>query len=63
MFSSGQLVFAACFIVVFVVAMAFAYRKDKGMHQQFFSGGTRNILLAFLLFVLLMFAMKFLLKH
>lgn len=28
-FSKGQLIFAACFVIVFIIGMLWAYRKDK----------------------------------
>ncbi|AWA31502.1 hypothetical protein HYN48_11820 [Flavobacterium magnum] len=62
MFTQGQLIFAACFFVAFVVAMIYAYRKDIVMHRQFYKGNYK-ILLGFLLFIGLLFVIKIYLKH
>lgn len=62
MFSQGQLVFAACFFVAFVIGMVIAYRKDKGLHQVFYKGNYK-ILLGFLAFIALLFVIKFTMKR
>jgi glycerol uptake facilitator-like aquaporin len=33
MFSSGQLIFAGCFVLAFVALMIWSYAKDKKRHQ------------------------------
>ena len=33
MFSSGQLIFAALFAIVFTIAMVYTYRKDLKLHK------------------------------
>lgn len=62
MFSSGQWVFAGLFVVGFVLAMIFAYRKDKPLHQKFYQGSSW-ILVGFILFIALLFAIKLIFKH
>ncbi|MES2484882.1 MAG: hypothetical protein V4581_02895 [Bacteroidota bacterium] len=47
MFTQGQLIFALCFIVVFVGVMIYAYRKDLALHKKYYKG-SYWILLAFL---------------
>ena len=61
MFSTGQLVFAACFVVVFVVALIFMYRKDGVLHKKYYKGSYR-ILLVFLAFIAMLFLIKYLTK-
>jgi len=61
MFSTGQLVFAACFVVVFVAVMIYVYRKDMVLHKKYYRGSYR-ILLAFLAFIALLFVIKYLTK-
>jgi hypothetical protein len=63
MFTKGQLVFAGFFVVIFITAIAFSYRKDKRLHAIFYPGGSRKILIGFLLFVVLLFVLKFVLKE
>ncbi len=62
MFSKGQWVFAGFFVVVFVVAMIYAYGKDKMLHKEFYKGNYK-ILLGFLLFIAFLFFIKFYFKH
>jgi threonine/homoserine/homoserine lactone efflux protein len=62
MFTTGQLIFAGFFIVVFVIAMIYAYGKDKALHNKFYKGNYK-ILLGFFGFILLLFLIKIFLKH
>jgi len=57
MFTTGQLIFAACFIVVFVGVMIFAYRKDLALHKRYYKG-SYWILLTFLAFIAVLFIIK-----
>jgi hypothetical protein len=62
MFTTSQLVFAALFFVAFVIAAYFAYGKDKALHQKVYKGSYK-ILLGFLIFIALLFVIKFVRKH
>lgn len=62
MFSQGQWIFAGCFLVAFIIGMIIAYRKDKSLHRIFYKGNYQ-VLLAFLLFVALLFLIKFTMKR
>jgi len=62
MFSQGQLIFAACFFVAFVIAIIYAYRKDVLLHRRFYKGNYK-ILIGFLLFIGILFLIKIFLKH
>lgn len=62
MFSSGQLIFGACFFVAFVILISFMYRKDKLLHRKNYKG-VKWILVGFLAFFLLLLAIKFGLKE
>jgi len=61
MFTTGQWIFAAFFVVAFVVLMLFSYKKDKALHKKYYKGSV-YILLGFLAFVLILFLMKTFLK-
>ncbi|KGO93046.1 hypothetical protein [Flavobacterium subsaxonicum] len=61
MFTSGQLYFAGSFIVVFVIAMIYVYRKDLALHKKYYKG-SYWILIAFLSFIAALFVVKFLTK-
>ncbi|MCM0668040.1 hypothetical protein OD917_01110 [Flavobacterium sp. SH_e] len=62
MFSQGQIQFGICFFIVFVIIMIFAYRKDLKLHKVFYKGNYK-VLLAFLLFIVLLFVIKIFLKR
>jgi hypothetical protein len=62
MFSTGQIYFAVFFILTFVITMIAVYRKDlKGMKP--FYKGTYWILIGFLIFIGLLFLIKFVMKE
>lgn len=60
-FSTGQLIFAGLFFVVFVAVIIFSYRKDLKLHRKNYSG-TLYILGGFIAFILLLFVIKHFLK-
>lgn len=62
MFSQGQWIFAGLFLAVFVIASIYVYRKDKGLHSQYYKGSYK-VLIGFLLFVVFLFIMKNFLRH
>lgn len=62
MFSQGQLIFAVCFFIAFVIVMIFAYRKDLALHK-IFDKGNYKVLLTFLLFIVILFVIKFFFKR
>ncbi|KFF05381.1 hypothetical protein [Flavobacterium reichenbachii] len=62
MFSQGQLIFAVCFLISFIIVMIFAYRKDLALHKIFYKGNYK-VLLVFLLFIALLFLIKFFFKR
>ncbi|AEH00116.1 hypothetical protein Lacal_0263 [Lacinutrix sp. 5H-3-7-4] len=60
MFSTGQLIFAICFAMVFISFIIYTYRKDINIHRQHYRG-VFWVLLAFVGFIGLIAAIKFLL--
>ncbi|TGD57887.1 hypothetical protein E4635_07705 [Flavobacterium humi] len=62
MFSQGQLIFAAVFVVCFIAIIVFSYRKDLKLHKQYYKGSVW-ILIAFLLFIAILFAIKSIMKE
>ena len=62
LFTSGQIKFAIFFVIIFVVAMIYAYRKDIQLHRQFYKGNYK-ILIGFILFIIMLFVIKKFLKH
>lgn len=59
MFSKGQLIFAILFAVVFGVVIFSSYRKDKRLHTKNYKG-VKWVAIGFLLFISLLFGIKFL---
>ena len=62
MFSQGQLIFGLSFFIAFVIVMIFAYRKDLALHKVFYKGNYK-VLLVFLLFIAILFVIKFFFKR
>jgi hypothetical protein len=57
MFSTGQLIFAAFFVIVFTVVMVYAYQKDLQLHKRYYKGSLR-ILAVFILFIITIVIIK-----
>ena len=62
MFSQGQLLFALCFFIAFVITMIIAYRKDIKTHKLFYKGNYK-ILIGFFIFIGILFLIKIFFKH
>lgn len=62
MFTTGQLIFAICFVIAFAIVMIFAYKRDKKLHKKHYRGSLW-ILVGFLVFVGLLLMAKWLLKQ
>lgn len=58
MFTTGQLIFAILFFIAFVIIIGYQYRKDLKLHKKYYKG-TIWILLAFIGFIGLIAAIKF----
>ncbi len=61
MFSTGQLIFAILFAIAFVIIIVFSYKKDKKLHKKYYKGSAW-VLVGFIVFVLLLMAIKTYLK-
>jgi len=61
MFSQGQFVFAGFFVIAFIILMIFSYRKDIKLHRKYYKGSL-FILIGFIVFIVLLFALKTVLK-
>lgn len=62
MFTNGQWTFAALFLIAFVIIMIFSYRKDIGIHKRFYKGSYK-VLIAFFIFIVMLFIIKIFLKR
>lgn len=61
MFSKGQIIFGVLFFIVFAIVIGYTYRKDLKLHKRFYSGSIW-ILFAFIGFIGLIAAIKFVFK-
>lgn len=61
MFSTGQFVFVAFFIIAFIVLIFISYKKDASLHRKEYKGA-KWVLLGFIAFVILLFVIKYTLK-
>ena len=57
MFSSGQWAFVIFFIIAFITAMLFAYRRDLKVHRKHYKGSFW-VLLGFLVFMTILVLIK-----
>ena len=62
MFSQGQIIFGIGFFIAFVAVMIVMYRKDLKMHHTYYKGSLW-VLLALISFVIILFSIKYILKH
>jgi len=62
MFSTGQLVFAISFIIVFSIVITLTYKKDKKLHSKNYKG-VKWVGIIFMIFLLILFLIKYLLKN
>lgn len=61
MFTSGQWVVAILFFVAFVMVMIYSYAKDKALHKKYYKGAIW-VLVGFIVFILLLFFIKYFIK-
>lgn len=58
MLTTGKMIFAAIFVVVFVVAMLWAYRKDSFINKIHFKGSPKILVITILVLLLLFIYVK-----
>jgi hypothetical membrane protein len=57
-FSRGQIFFAIFFVIVFIIGIAWAYRKDYQRNKKYFKGTSIIIITILLVYFLFWFAVK-----
>ena len=57
MFTKGQLIFALLFVVVFIAALVYTYKKDLKLHKKYYRGSIW-VLIAFIAFILMIVVIK-----
>ncbi|MEZ4802334.1 MAG: hypothetical protein R2797_06140 [Gelidibacter sp.] len=58
MFTKGQLIFAILFLVAFVSALIYTYRKDLKLHRKYYKGSVW-VLIAFISFIIFIAFIKY----
>jgi hypothetical protein len=58
MFTTGEIVFAVSFFVVFVVVMLWSYKKDSISDKIHFKGASKTLLIIILVFLFLILYVK-----
>lgn len=58
MFTTGQIIFAILFLIVFVAAMLWSYKKDSFYNALHFKGASKIVWIVAIAFVLLVFYVK-----
>ncbi len=61
MFSTGQIIFAVLFAITFSVFIILSYKKDKKLHSKNYKG-VQWVGIFFIIFLLILFCIKHLLK-
>lgn len=58
MFTKGQLIFAILFVIAFIAALIYTYRKDLELHRKYYRGSVW-VLIAFISFILFIAFIKY----
>jgi hypothetical protein len=58
MLTTGKMIFAAIFVVAFVIAMLWAYRKDSFIDKIHFRGASKILAISILVLLLLFLYVK-----
>lgn len=59
MLTTGKLIFALSFLVVFVIAMFWSYRKDSFIDKIHFKGASKILVITILVILLMFLYVKF----
>jgi len=62
MFSKGQLIFAVVFVIFFAVTIFLTYKKDRKLHAKNYQG-VKWVGISFVLFIIILFVIKQMLKN
>jgi len=60
MFSKGQLIFAAFFVIAFIIAMVWSYKKDIKIHKKYYKNSFLvliSTILIIIIFALITFSL------
>lgn len=60
MFTPGRIIFAISFVIVFIVVMVFAYKKDKKSHTVHYKNASKKVALYGFIVILLFVLFRYL---
>ena len=63
MFTTGRIIFASLFVVVFVAAMILSYKKDAKRNKKYYQNGALYTAIGIVVTVLLLFLFKYIKKN
>ena len=58
MLTTGKMIFAAFFVIVFVIGMLWAYRKDSFINKMHFKGASKILVITILVLLLMLIYVK-----
>ncbi len=58
MLTTGKMIFAAVFVVVFAIGMLWSYKKDSFTNKLHFKGASKVLMITILVLLLLFFYVK-----
>jgi len=62
MFSTGQIIFAVLFVIAFTLFIVQSYKKDRKLHSKNYQG-VKWVGIIFIIFILILFVIKYLFKN
>ncbi len=62
MFTTGRIIFASLFVVAFVIAMLFSYKKDAKNNKKHYQNGALYVAIGIVAVIALLFLSKFLIS-
>jgi hypothetical protein len=58
MLTTGKMIFAGCFVLVFIVGMVWSYKKDSFTNKMHFKGASKILVITILVLLLLFIYVK-----
>ena len=62
MFTTGRIIFASLFVIVFIALMIFSYKKDAANNKKYYKNSAIYVAIGIITIIILLFLAKFLIK-
>lgn len=62
MFTTGRIIFASLFVIVFIALMIFSYKKDAVNNKKYYKNSAIYVAIGIITIIILLFLAKFLIK-